>query len=203
MLSPSQSVEEQRGSPGLRTAILNAATRLFAERGYAATSMREVAEAANCTKPAVYYYFDGKAALFLAAIRFETECILRILGDNLSEPGSVRERLRTAMTNYFAYVTERPHALKVLYRAEMIGEKDQPAFDFATFRQEWTDLTMRLLEHGVTSGEIRRDVNLEDALHALAGVVDMRCTTFMLHGVPIPRDCAQRALAILFAGISG
>ena len=40
--------------------ILQAAVRLFARKGYEATSTREIVEAAGVTKPMIYYYFKNK-----------------------------------------------------------------------------------------------------------------------------------------------
>jgi AcrR family transcriptional regulator len=47
--------------PGTRERILAAALTLFAERGYDATSMREIAEHVGTTKAALYYHFESKA----------------------------------------------------------------------------------------------------------------------------------------------
>ncbi|MCW2785750.1 MAG: TetR/AcrR family transcriptional regulator [Marmoricola sp.] len=48
------------GIPGTRDRILSVALTLFTEKGYDATSMREVAEQLGITKPALYYHFDSK-----------------------------------------------------------------------------------------------------------------------------------------------
>lgn len=67
-----------------RTRIATAAGDLFASRGYAATSIGQVAEAAGVARPTVYTTFDGKAALLGAALE------LRFAGDD--EPVPVSER---------------------------------------------------------------------------------------------------------------
>ena len=57
-----------------RRALLDSATRLFAEKGFAATSLDEVAADARVTKGAVYHHFSNKQALFEAAAeRLEAE----------------------------------------------------------------------------------------------------------------------------------
>lgn len=201
-MSASTTITVERGSVDLRETIVSAATRLFAENGYAATSMREVAEHASCTKPALYYYFENKAALFVAVIRSRTEAIHSLLETRFAAPGSVRERMRDAAEAYFDYVRREPTAIKVLWRSEMHMEAGQPSFDWASVRQMYWEQTLRLLEEGVKSGEIGAHVNLDDALHALVGVVDIRCTLWVLQGVVIPEDCAERALTLLFGGMS-
>lgn len=51
-----------------RAAVLDAATQLFAERGYAKTSLEDVAALARVSRGTVYGHFDGKQALFKAAL---------------------------------------------------------------------------------------------------------------------------------------
>jgi AcrR family transcriptional regulator len=55
------STPTQADLPGTRQRILDVALALFAERGYDATSMREIAERVGFTKAALYYHFDSKA----------------------------------------------------------------------------------------------------------------------------------------------
>ena len=55
-------------SEATRAALLDEATRLFATRGYAGTSLEDVAVASQVTRGAVYHHFDGKQALFEAVL---------------------------------------------------------------------------------------------------------------------------------------
>jgi AcrR family transcriptional regulator len=66
-------------SEATRSALLDEATRLFAERGYAATSLEDIASASQVTRGAVYHHFDGKQALFEAVLSAqETQLIARV-----------------------------------------------------------------------------------------------------------------------------
>ncbi len=66
-------------SEATRTALVDEATRLFAERGYAGTSLEDVASASQVTRGAVYHHFAGKQALFEAVLdRQETRAIAEI-----------------------------------------------------------------------------------------------------------------------------
>ena len=53
--------------------MIEAGTRLFAEREYDAVSMEEIAEAADVSKPMVYAYFESKQGLFLACVEHWTD----------------------------------------------------------------------------------------------------------------------------------
>ncbi|WP_136798986.1 MULTISPECIES: TetR/AcrR family transcriptional regulator [Desulfosediminicola] len=62
-----------------RATLIKAAGKLFAEKGYEATTMDEIAAAANCAKGTLYHYFSNKAEL-LQVLRegFELEAMKRI-----------------------------------------------------------------------------------------------------------------------------
>jgi AcrR family transcriptional regulator len=192
---------EQRCSE-LRVVIVEVAAHLFADKGYAATSMRAVAEAADCTKPALYYYFDSKSALFLEVIESRTDAINSILETAFQGEGTVRERLVRAAEAIFDYVRNDPEAMKVLIRSELHADSGQPSFDFKSSRATITSRARTLLEEGVESGEIGEHVGLDDALYALMGIIDIRCMLWVLQGEPIPDDCGAKSLDLIFGGIA-
>jgi AcrR family transcriptional regulator len=68
MHTQSMDVKSKKAQQGeaTRQALLDAARTLFGEHGYAATSLDEVARAANVTKGALYHHYSGKQALFAA-----------------------------------------------------------------------------------------------------------------------------------------
>ncbi|MDA8444117.1 CerR family C-terminal domain-containing protein [Paracidovorax valerianellae] len=63
---PDAPAETPAGTPTARLRLLHAALRLFAERGYAKTSIRAIAQAAQANVAAVSYYYGDKAALYSA-----------------------------------------------------------------------------------------------------------------------------------------
>lgn len=182
-----------------RERILQEATRLFAERGWAATTLREVAAAAGCTKPALYYHFGNKEQLFLAAIRHETE-LLSAIFEEIERPGRpVRERLVDGLRLFFRHVERAPTGMALLMRAELRPEPDQPDFDFDSLRSHHHQHMRELLELGVQQREIRAELDLDDAAYALSGMVDQRLQLW-LHGTPLPPDLPQRLVALFFEG---
>jgi TetR/AcrR family transcriptional regulator len=55
-----------RDPEGSRAAILEAATRIFASRGFVGASMRDITEASGISKPVIYYHFGSKEGLYAA-----------------------------------------------------------------------------------------------------------------------------------------
>src|SRR2546423_6160173 len=86
-----------------RVLIVEAAGRLFGERGYEATRLADVAAAAGVTKPIVYRHFDSKKALYLALLTRHRDD-LGSFADAIPAAGPPEERLRTVLEGWFAYV---------------------------------------------------------------------------------------------------
>ena len=76
---PAKRSRRDEYSDATRAALVASAQRLFAERGYAATALDEVAADARVTKGALYHHFTGKRALFEAVFdAFEQDTVRRV-----------------------------------------------------------------------------------------------------------------------------
>ena len=91
--------------PGKRAAILEAAKNLFLAKGFEATSMDAVAQAAGVSKLTVYSHFQDKDRLFLAAVK--SSCEEQLPPQLFSAPpsGPVREQLLAIARAFHALVT--------------------------------------------------------------------------------------------------
>jgi len=196
-LTPSVAPE---GGRDMRGAIVAAAAELFAERGYGATSVREVVERAGCKKPTLYYYFENKERLFLEVIGDSVAELNGIVSAQLDSAGGVRQRLLRALRGYLSHVQAHPTVLRLLMTAERHPEQGQPFYDFDALRQEHVDTLRAIFETGVAAGELRADLDLEEAVLALFGMLDHRLVLF-LHGRPLPTDMAERVLDLFFHGV--
>src|SRR5215467_7747685 len=75
-----------------KTKVMEAALHLFAERGYAAASVRDIAALAGVTKPVVYYHFGSKAGLYQALLDQCLDISLEAL-KAAAQGATVREKL--------------------------------------------------------------------------------------------------------------
>ncbi len=187
--------------PPLRERILAAAVRLFADRGYGAASVREVAERAGCTKPSLYYHFGSKEALFVAALREETDRLTRLVEAPFDPEGSVRVHLVRSLDRFFHHVRTDATGVRFVMRADLHPEPRQPSFDFASVREGHLGRTRELLELARARGEIRADVRIDDAVFALTGLVDQRLHAW-LQGHPLAADLPERLVSLFFHGVA-
>jgi AcrR family transcriptional regulator len=96
--------------------IVDAASRLFATRGYANTSIDDVAAAADVTKPIVYRHFGPKQKLHMALLALHRDALLATLAEAVRAPGALAERVPRAVDAWFGYVEANPYAGAMLFR---------------------------------------------------------------------------------------
>ncbi len=106
-----------------RAKILAAATRLFAERGYHAVSMEEIAEAAGSWKAVVYDHFPSKVELYVALLESFRDQLLVATASASTEGHGREARLRASFEAFFVFVEERPDAVRLLF-LETPGEPE-------------------------------------------------------------------------------
>jgi TetR/AcrR family transcriptional regulator len=101
----------------IRRRILDAAERVFAERGYAGAATREIAEAAGIRKRMLFYYFASKEALYRAVLERLVAGMVAIHERFRDEPGPVG--LADAVGGITAFTAANLPGLKILVREIM------------------------------------------------------------------------------------
>jgi len=119
-----------------RRVVLDAACRVFAERGHDAATVREIAGAAGVTVPVLYQHFDSKSALHVALLQEGGE---QLISHVVSVPrqGTPEDFLRSSCEAFFTWVQEHPEQWRLIFRdaaADPIVAKAQLAL-FARARE--------------------------------------------------------------------
>lgn len=95
--------------------MLEEARRIFAERGFASTSMDEIAQACGVTKPMLYAYFDSKEGLFRACTREAAEGLYAAVRAAAEEGTSNEDRLWRGFVAVFGFVEDNRESWKLLF----------------------------------------------------------------------------------------
>ena len=151
--------------------ILTEATRLFAERGFAGTSLKDIADATGLTRPALYHYFANKEAVLA---RLVSDLTLAPAAE-LAKLGNLPGKTAVERLNAMAYDTvlrhaRQPERFRVLVRsdAELPTELAQAYRDG---RRRILAEFVAVIEQGVANDELRP----VDARTAALGIIGM-CT---------------------------
>src|SRR5215217_2922221 len=105
-----------------RSLIVEAAGRLFGERGYDGTRLDAVAAAAGVTKPVLYRHFDDKTALYLALLERHRADLGSFAGA-IPPEGRLEARLRAVLGVWLDYVEAHDYAWRMLFRDTGGGEE--------------------------------------------------------------------------------
>src|SRR4051794_11999833 len=94
---------------------LNEAHALFAERGYAAVTMDEIAAAVGVTKPLLYNYFGNKERLYIACMGRAGDSLTAVVAAAVVETESPGEALAAGVRAFFAFLDSDRAAWAVLF----------------------------------------------------------------------------------------
>ena len=106
-----------------REQLITIGRTLFAERGYEATSIEEIAQRAQVSKPVVYEHFGGKEGLYAVVVDREMSTLLSMISSSLTENRS-RIRVERVALALLTYVEDRSDGFRILVRDSPVAAED-------------------------------------------------------------------------------
>jgi len=172
--------------------VLDAAARLFAQRGYAATSMRDIAQAASMLPGSLYYHFAAKedllAAVYEAGVR-EIVAAVRAAAAGETDPW---ERLEAACIAHLETVLKRSDTAQVLIRV-LPEQVPAAAARLKRLRAEYEAVFRELVDAlPLAAGSDRRTLRL-----MLLGALNWTRFWYREEGADSPKVIARRMLRLL------
>ena len=104
-----------------RRQLLDIGRELFAQRGFEATSVEEVAAHAGVSKPVVYEHFGGKEGLYAVVVDRETVRLLDTIRDSLAGHGSPRTTVERAALALLDHIDDNADGFRILVRDAPLG----------------------------------------------------------------------------------
>ena len=151
--APAPVVRRERGLQ-TRAEIVAAAERHFAERGFEATRLDDVAVDVGIRRAAIFYHFGDKQELYGAVL----DEILKGAAAVLPTHGSTAERLEAALTGWVDYVAERPNVARLILR-EAANARPGVASPLMRASSAPVALLREMIDAGVASGELKPRVD--------------------------------------------
>ena len=182
--------------------LLETASFLFAEKGYAATSVREIVAGAGVSKPVLYYYFENKKGLFYAILRWGGEVQKTILDDVSQASGTVQERFAFLYRRIYEEIQKYRGLYKMVHGLIYGPPQGSPDFDFRGYQRPMFDAVKRLCVEGLSSGEMGK-ADADEVAFLVLSMID-----FSLNLEKIQPDLAdpsrpERLLQLAFRGLAG
>jgi AcrR family transcriptional regulator len=162
-----------------RFAILEAAKKLFAQKGYSACSIREICDAAGITKPVLYYHFSSKEHLYqelmVDMVTHTRKSLLRLSQFR----GSLRELLVSYIVSEFDNCKNDTDGMRLLFRMMFAPEGEYPHFNFIEEFKHERQVLADFIEKGSDGNACP---NSELASNALMGTMLMATLEFLFTG---------------------
>lgn len=173
-----------------QTKLIEAAAPLFAKKGFAGVSIRELAEAAGVNIAAVSYYFKGKEGLYQAVLEEQFQPIAQALRQmDSASPVPALERLTLYARHIAVIHGQRPYLIRFLHT-----ELTNPTSCFESVVKKYISkiytFIYTALEEGVAAGQLQADLNLSYAAMSLAGIMN-----FYFIAKPLTKDLVPGALS--------
>jgi AcrR family transcriptional regulator len=191
--------ERQRAE--LRDLILRAAARIMAEEGFAALTMRKIAEAIEYSAATIYLHFESRDQIAMQLVRDGFAAFGAYIAPGAAEPAAV-DRLKAIGRRYVAFSREHPQTYRLIFmederfaEAVLAHVEDGGAFDVlvAAVRAAIEAGTVRRLEPELVAGL------LWAALHGIASL-KISCSQY-----PFPGELdgpTEAMLDVLFRGLA-
>ena len=185
-----------------RALIIDAATRLFARRGYSGVAIREIADAVGMSKPALYYHFKSKEDLCRAILGGLTDRARGLDERLLAVQGNARDRLCWLVRERFAFAREHSHYMA--FAVEFFAGPDTSGLRHEfTSRMRVVEQSIRTLIHqGQDEGIYRADADPDTYVNILTGVLDRYCILPIRAGaIELTDELADTVVDALIQGL--
>ncbi len=141
-----------------REAVRRAAAKVFMEKGFAETSIQDIADELGRPKASVYYYVSSKEGLLYEILISGMEGLVKRLEDICSYPLSALNRLRLAVRDNMRSSIEELHApVAVDMHREALSLESEHRDEYLALRKRYQDMIVGLLEEANTMDEAKID----------------------------------------------
>lgn len=184
-----------------RQAIIDAGVALFHDRGYHATSVRDLVERAGITKGAFYHHFDSKETLLRIIYQEYLDFQLAIFNEVVTHPVSPREHLKEliaciilAVERYREHVTIFHQDLRGFseeYRGKVVQERSMMRHEFE-----------KVIQRGIETGDFNRDLDVHITAFAILGMCTWTYQWLSRTGPHSAEEIAEDFASMALDGIS-
>jgi len=163
-------MEGEGAIPKKKEWIIEAAIRVFAEKGFHPAGMREIAEQAKVAIGTIYHYFKSKEDILVNIFREEIEQRRRFLEELRASGLSIREQFQRILAMHFDRIKENKR-LVILILMERLEPNERFQKLFRSLYEEIAGYVEEIVAEGIQKGEIA-PCNPTITAYALMGAIE-------------------------------
>jgi AcrR family transcriptional regulator len=146
-------------APQRREQLVSVATKLFAERGYEATTTAAIAEAAGVTEPILYRHFSSKQDLFVAIVREMSDLTLRHWKELIGGTDDPADAIRRIARQFPEQVAQLADAYHVIHGALSSSRDKQVLKVMHEHYVQIERFFVEIITRGQKAGLVRKDMD--------------------------------------------
>lgn len=185
-----------------RSVIRDNAAALFAQRGVAGTSVREIADTVGILSGSLYHHFASKDEIVDEIITMYLDDLLRRYGSALAESQDPRAAVETLIRVSLEVIRDHPHATQI-YQNDATYIRGLPSAEHtknvaAEIQQMWLDV----IERGIASGAFRSSLDAKVVYRLLRDAIWLTLRWFNPTGEFTLDHLAEECIVVFLDGIA-
>lgn len=182
-----------------RDKILAVALRLFADRGYAGTSVQDIVSGAKVTKPALYYYFPSKADLYQALLDRAHDERFRLMQEASARGKNLPGKLEEILNAHFEFLKSHRELLSLVYATAFAARGEMPKeIRYLDKCQRNFGLVRDLVREGQHAGQLTRRLDTELLARGIFGMMNIHVQAELVQPGQKPTRKTARQIVKLF-----
>jgi AcrR family transcriptional regulator len=190
----------QRRSAETRERLFRAALRLFAEQGFAETTVEDITNAADVGKGTFFNYFPSKEHILIAFSDMQLSKLQATVDQMRARPEPMRSFFRAMTLRMTEEPSKSPDVVRALLQANLSSSSVRSVMLERSARAE--GLLTQLVQIGQERGEFRRDVPALELAQVFRQTIFGTLLMWSLHGDASLSDRIERALEVLWMGLA-
>lgn len=180
--------------------IAHVAAKLFAERGYDATSIREIVESAGVAKPTLYYYFRSKEGLAHSLLTVPLSSLAATLRQLVTTVEDPIHCLEEVMEAQYAFCREDPDRARFIYALLFGPLGSEVAGELEPFKTDLFESTGAAVRRLAEAGIVSRD-RVEACSSACRGLIVISTLDYLYGDKPLGQELAHRQVNDVLRGL--
>jgi len=193
-------VSEPGSSPTPREAIIDVAVRLFGEKGYNATTMRDIAKAVGILPGSLYAHIDSKETLLIEIVEKGIERFLAIDRLLAASEESPEARMRIAICEHIKVVAENPERTLVVFHQWRFLSGPNRARAIA-MRRRYAKAFMKIVNDGIANRDFNPKLDARLTVFGILGALNWAPEWYSPSGPMSAEEIGQKMADSLINGL--
>ena len=139
--------------------ILEAAEKIFSEKGFEGASISAIAKIAEVSKANIYHHFESKEALYIQVLKSACEDFGNIVDGLISDRGLLADRLGKFAGSHISDLEKRNRGTRLILRELIEGDRDRQQIFAENVASAHFKHLLSFIQDSQQSGEVREDVD--------------------------------------------